>query len=53
MGLRRLTDEQRRQWRDDGYFLIKGALSKEQPAEYLAAADEVIERYRAERPAVR
>ena len=53
MGLRRLTDEQRRQWRDDGYILIKAALSKEQPAEYHAAADEVIERYRAERPAVR
>ena len=53
MGLRRLTDEQRGQWRDEGYFLIKGALARDQAAGYLAAADEVIERYRAERPKVR
>ncbi|NKB65653.1 MAG: hypothetical protein GKR89_01210 [Candidatus Latescibacteria bacterium] len=53
MGVRRLTDQQRRQWRQEGYILVKGALSREQAAAYRAAADEVVERYRAERPKVR
>ncbi len=52
MSFARLTDEQRVQWRDNGYILIKGALSRKQAGDYLAAADEVIERYLAERPKV-
>lgn len=53
MGLRRLTDEQRAEWRDQGYILVKGALSKDQAASYLAVADEVVARYRAQNEQVR
>ena len=38
MGLRRLTDVRRRQWRDDGYFLIKGALCDELEVAYQQTA---------------
>jgi hypothetical protein len=51
--MHRLTDEMRRHWREEGYILLKGALTKEQASSYLSAADEVIERYRGENSGVR
>jgi hypothetical protein len=51
--MRRLTDEMRRHWREEGYILLKGALTKDQAATYLSAADSVIERYRNHNPDVR
>tara|TARA_A100001037_G_scaffold158154_1_gene142514 strand:- start:12 stop:812 length:801 start_codon:yes stop_codon:yes gene_type:complete len=40
-------------WVEKGYIHLKGALTRDQAASYLEAADEVIERYREERPGVR
>ncbi|MCH2666065.1 phytanoyl-CoA dioxygenase family protein, partial [bacterium] len=48
-----LTKEMRRDWVENGYIHLKGALTRDQAASYLAAADEVIKRYRDERPNVR
>ena len=51
--MRILTKEMRRDWVENGYIHLKGALTRDQAASYLAAADEVIKRYRDERPNVR
>jgi len=51
--MRRLTDEMKRDWTEEGYLHLKGALSSDQVATYLAATDEVIAQYREANPEVR
>ena len=51
--MRRLTEDMRQDWVEKGYIHLKGALTRGQAADYLAAADEVIERHREEKPGLR
>ena len=51
--MRRLTEDMRRDWVEKGYIHLKGALTREQAATYLEAADGVIEQYREDKPDVR
>ena len=44
--VRRLTDDIRRNWVEKGYIHLKGALTRDQVAGYLAATDEVVAKYR-------
>ena len=48
--MRRLTDDMRRDWAKKGYLHLKGALTRDQAESYLAAADEVIAKYRQANP---
>ena len=51
--VRRLTDNMRRAWVEKGYILLKGALTRDQVAGYLAATDEVVAKYRETHPEAR
>ncbi|MEM7131612.1 MAG: phytanoyl-CoA dioxygenase family protein [Chloroflexota bacterium] len=51
--VRRLTDDLRRDWMEKGYIHLKGALTPNQVADYLAATDEVIANYREIHPEAR
>ena len=51
--MQRLTDDMRRDWVEKGYLLLKGALTHDQIAGYLAATDEVIAKYRETHPEAR
>ena len=51
--MRRLTEEMRRDWTEKGYIHLKGALARDQASAYRESADEVIARYREEKPSVR
>ena len=51
--VRRLTDDMRRDWVKKGYIHLKGALTRDQVAGYLAATDEVVAKYREIHPEAR
>jgi len=51
--VRHLTDDMRRDWAEKGYLHLKGALTRDQAEGYLAAADEVIAKYREANPEAR
>ena len=51
--MRRLTDDMRRDWVKKGYIHLKGALTRDQVAGYLAATDEVVAKYRETHPEAR
>ena len=45
----KLTAEQRRQFDDDGFFLVEEAISKSEIETLLAVTDELYQRYQRER----
>lgn len=51
--MRRLTENMRRDWVENGYIHLKGALNRDQAETYRDAADEVVARYREENPSVK
>ena len=51
--VRRLTDDIRRNWVEKGYIHLKGALTRDQVADYLSATDEVVAKYRETHPEAR
>ena len=51
--MQHLTDDMRHNWVEKGYILLKGALTRDQVAGYLAATDEVITKYRETHPEAR
>ena len=53
MSVNRLTNSQRQQWVEEGYLHLKNIIPRDEAAEYLDAANECIERYEKENPAVR
>lgn len=46
MSSRSLTKAMRQQWQEEGYLLIKGALTRQEAGTCLAEADRVVEEYR-------
>ena len=44
--MRRLTDDMKQHWSEQGYLHLKGVLGADQITQYLAATDEVVAQYR-------
>ena len=51
--MNRLSKSMRQQWMEQGYLHVKNAISREEAAGCLEAANEVIERFEAEHPELR
>jgi hypothetical protein len=51
--MNRLSKSMRQQWMEQGYLHVKNAISREEAARCLEAANEVIERFEVEHPELR